>query len=141
MRSRATQSIEWLKGSAKWAAAVLKPEQIKIKSVSWLDTEVLGYRLSDIGRVVLRKPISEQQLVANLAAKGIKPTILDAAGKEVANPVYQDAFKLRAQRVSEFDHEPGGFASGSGGYYKDLEEAAKAKKIKLRQKYSDQLGR
>ncbi len=62
VRSRATQSIEWLSGKVvdgvKYAAAVLKPEQIKIKSVSWLDTEVLGYRPSDLGRVILREPIS-----------------------------------------------------------------------------------
>ena len=133
VRSRATQSVKWLEEFG----AVLKPEQIKIKSVSWLDTEVLGYRLSDLGRVVLRKPISAAELRANLSAKGIASTVLDASGKEVTNPVWQDSFKLLNQRVSEFTHARGGFVKGSGGYYRDLEDAAKEGKIKLRWNLAD----
>ena len=122
VRSRAASSIKWLS-----EGAVLKPEQIKIKSVSWLDTFVLGYRESDIGRVILRQPITPQQLAANLAAKGVQG----------GTPTYKAAFKLLAQRVFEFDHAPGGFAPGSGGYYKDLEEAAKLEKMELRWNLAD----
>jgi hypothetical protein len=122
VRSRAASSVKWLA-----EGAVLKPEQIKIKSVSWLDAFVLGYRQSDIGRVILRQPITPQQLAANLAAKGIQG----------GSPTYKAAFKLLAQRVFEFDHAPGGFAPGSGGYYKDLVEAAKREEMTLRWNLAD----
>ncbi|HTX00628.1 MAG TPA: hypothetical protein VMD59_17740 [Acidimicrobiales bacterium] len=122
VRSRAAQAITWLK-----EGAVLKPEQIKIKSVSLLDTQVLGYRSSDIGRIVLRAPISEDQLAANLAKAGIAP----------GSPTYLDAQKLYAQRISEYEHAPGGFAPGSGGYYQDLVEAAKNGKMELRWNLAD----
>jgi hypothetical protein len=122
VRSRAAQSITWLK-----EGAVLKPEQIKIKSVSWLDTLVLGYRKSDLGRVILRTPITPQQLASNLAAQGINGS----------SSTYKAAFKLLAQRVFEYDHAPGGFVSGSGGYYKDLVEAAEQKKMILRWNLAD----
>jgi hypothetical protein len=117
---------------------VLKPEQIKIKTVSWLDTEVLGYRPSDLGRVVLRKPITGAELQANLRLKGIASTVIDAqTGLEVNNPVWQDAFKLLNQRVNEFTHARGGFVKGSGGYYRDLTDAAAEGKITLRWNLAD----
>ena len=137
VRSRAAQSVEWLKGSAKWAAAVLKPEQFKIKSVSWLDTEVLGYKLSDIGRVVMRRPITEAELRANLEAKGIAATVVDAEGKVATNPVWLDSFKLLKLRINEYLHARGGFAKGSGGYWKDIVEAGKEGKMKLRWNLAD----
>jgi hypothetical protein len=117
VRSRAAQAIKFLE-----EGAVLKPEQIKIKSVSWLDAQYLGYRQSNVGMVVLRSPISKEQLTANLLKGGVKE----------GSATWNDAFKLLDQRVSEFDHAPGGFTSGSGGYYKDLEAAAKESKITLR---------
>jgi hypothetical protein len=137
VRGRASSSVDWLAGKVvngvKYAGAVLKPEQIKIKTVSWLDTEVLGYRASDLGRVILRKPITGAELQANLRARGITSTVIDAAtGQEVANPVWQDAFKLLNQRVNEYTHARGGFVSGSGGYYRDLTDAAAEGKITLR---------
>jgi len=142
VRGRASSSVDWLAGKVvngvTYAGAVLKPEQIKIKTVSWLDTEVLGYRASDLGRVILRKPISATQLRANLAAKGIASTVIDATtGAEVTNPVWQDAFKLLNQRTSEFTHARGGFVSGSGGYYRDLTDAAAQGKITLRWNLAD----
>ncbi len=117
VRSRAAAAIKFLE-----EGAVLKPEQIKIKSVTWLDAQFLGYRQSNIGMVVLRSPISEEQLAANLAKGGVTE----------GSATWNDAFKLLAQRQAEFDHAPGGFTSGSGGYYKDLETAGKDGKITLR---------
>jgi hypothetical protein len=142
VRGRASASVDWLAGKVvngvKYAGAVLKPEQIKIKTVSWLDTEVLGYRASDLGRVVLRKPITGAELQANLRAKGIASTVIDAkTGLEVDNPVWQDAFKLLNQRVNEYTHARGGFVSGSGGYYRDLTDAAAEGKITLRWNLAD----
>ena len=137
VRGRATQSIEWLRGSAKWAAAVLKPEQFKIKSVSWLDTEVLGYKLSDLGRVILRRPITEAELRANLQAKGISATVVGADGKIATNPVWLDSFKLLKLRINEYLHARGGFTKGSGGYWKDIVEAGKEGKMKLRWNLAD----
>lgn len=122
VRSRAAQAITWLK-----EGAVLKPEQIKIKSVSWLDTQFLGYRPSDLGRIVLRKPISPQQLAENLVQAGVQP----------GSATYKNAFKQLATRVSEYEHPEGGFAAGSGGYYKDLETAAKKDKMTLRWNLAD----
>jgi hypothetical protein len=117
VRSRAAAAIKFLE-----EGAVLKPEQIKIKSVSWLDAQFLGYRQSNIGMVVLRSPISEEQLATNLARGGVQE----------GSATWNDAFKLLAQRQDEFNHAPGGFTSGSGGYYKDLEAAGKDGKITLR---------
>jgi hypothetical protein len=122
VRSRAAQAIKFLE-----EGAVLKPEQIKIKSVSWLDAQYLGYRQSNIGMVVPRSPISKEQLTANLIKGGVKE----------GSARWDDAFKLLGQRVSEFDHAPGGFTSGSGGYYKDLETAGKEGKITLRWNVED----
>jgi PKD repeat protein len=51
VRSRHESSIEWIERFD----AMLKPEKIKIKSVSELDTK-LGYRASDLGSLVFRKP-------------------------------------------------------------------------------------
>jgi PKD repeat protein len=51
VRSRHASSIEWI--TKKFA--VLKPETLKIKSVSELDAQ-LGYRDTDIGSLVFRKP-------------------------------------------------------------------------------------
>ena len=51
VRSRHASSIEWIERFG----ALLKPEAIKIKSVSELDV-ALGYRQADIGSLVFRKP-------------------------------------------------------------------------------------
>lgn len=50
VRSRHQSSIEWIR-----RGAMLKPETLKIKSVSELDI-MLGYRPSDLGSLVFRKP-------------------------------------------------------------------------------------
>ena len=134
VRSRAAESVDWLAGRTvkigdkivKYAAAVLKPEQIKIKSVSFFDTKFLGYRPTDIGRVILRQPISEAQLNANLAAQGVA---LDSADG-------QAAYRLWQQRISEFEHEASP-VSGTGGYYKDLLNANKDEEMTLRWNLAD----
>lgn len=51
VRSRHASSIEWIERFQ----AMLKPETLKIKTVSELDAK-LGYRASDIGSLVFRKP-------------------------------------------------------------------------------------
>lgn len=51
VRSRHASSIDWIER----AKAMLKPETLKIKSVSELDSR-LGYRASDVGSLVFRKP-------------------------------------------------------------------------------------
>lgn len=51
VRSRHESSIEWIQRFG----ALLKPEKIKIKSVSQLDAK-LGYRPSDLGSLVFKKP-------------------------------------------------------------------------------------
>ncbi len=51
VRSRHMSSIKWIEEFG----AMLKPEALKLKSVSELDTR-LGYRAEDVGQLVFRKP-------------------------------------------------------------------------------------
>ncbi|MBJ7471981.1 MAG: PKD domain-containing protein [Solirubrobacteraceae bacterium] len=63
VRSRHASSIRWIKEKG----AMLKPEALKLKSVSELDTK-LGYREADVGQLVFRKPqplAAYEQAVAN----------------------------------------------------------------------------
>jgi Calx-beta domain len=66
LRSRAEESIEWIK-----KGAMLKPSWVKSKNVTWLDREFLGYSEKDIGRVVMKKMPPLGELQAKLAAKGL----------------------------------------------------------------------
>lgn len=52
VRSRHASSIDWIERYQ----AMLKPETLKIKTVSEYDVKLLGYRESDIGSLVFRKP-------------------------------------------------------------------------------------
>jgi hypothetical protein len=65
-RSRAEESIEWLK-----KGAMLKPYWVKAKNVSWLDVQWLGYKAEDVGRVVMREPPSLAYVEADLAENGV----------------------------------------------------------------------
>jgi hypothetical protein len=66
LRSRAEESIEWIK-----KGAMLKPSWIKSKNVTWLDRQFLGYSEKDIGRVVMKKMPPLGELQAKLAAQGL----------------------------------------------------------------------
>jgi hypothetical protein len=54
LRSRASEAVDWLK-----KGAFLKPGWIKLKTVNFIDAEYLGYRYSDMGRLVIREPIAK----------------------------------------------------------------------------------
>lgn len=112
LRSRAEESLKWLN-----EGAVLKPEQIKIKTVSIDDINYLGYRMSDLGRVVIRDPPTPTELAAYLRDKGIAP---DSAE-------WNTAFKRRLDRSHEWNH-----AAYDQGYVKYLEDAAAKGEIDLR---------
>ena len=90
-RSRAEESLKWLD-----AGAVLKPEQIKIKTVSIDDINYLGYRQSDLGRVVVRKPPTRIELAAlSVRCEG-------ALSRR--DPEWATAFSRLKDRTTEFNH-------------------------------------
>ncbi len=112
LRSRAEESIKWLN-----EGAVLKPEQIKIKTVSIDDINYLGYRKGDLGRVVVRRPPSNAELPRSLRAKGIGPQ----------DPEWTTAFKRLKDRTTEYNHP-----AYDQGYVKYLEDGAKNDELTLR---------
>lgn len=117
IRSRATQSIAWIKRFG----AVLKPELIKIKNVSWLDYQYLGYAEEDIGRVAIRTKLpTAAQVEAKLRAHGFAPH--DAE--------WTDALKRLAQRQEEL-------TTKDPGNYKNLEALAKDGKVKIKFNLAD----
>ncbi|MGP8208717.1 MAG: hypothetical protein ACLQVK_22135 [Acidimicrobiales bacterium] len=98
VRSRAVESIAWLNGQVvngvKWAAAVLKPEAIKLKNVSFEDWQYLGYKQSDIGRVVISQ--HELPAVAQVEAK------MAANGLTRGSTDWNDILDRLATRQGEF---------------------------------------
>jgi hypothetical protein len=118
LRSRATESLKWLD-----LGAVLKPEQIKIKTVNFLDSKWLGFAgptEDNIGRVVIRDLKSlptEKQLVAEL----------QRAGLTTQDSEYQAAIQRLRDRVHELEHPP-----TDAGYGSYLEEADKKGELTLR---------
>lgn len=105
LRSRAQQSIKFLEDGL----AVVKPYWIKTKNVSHADVEFLGYHVDDIGKVVLRKPISKAKFEANLAKKSVKK----------GTPQYKDALDRYKTRVDEYN-----------GEYKKMQKWHKEGKVK-----------
>ena len=63
LRTRGADVLRW------GAEAFLKPEEIKLKTVNWVDVEYLDYG-DDIGRLVIREPIPIEALKAQLRAEG-----------------------------------------------------------------------
>ena len=112
LRSRAAESLKWLNDGA-----VLKPEQIKIKTVSIDDINYLGYRDGDLGRVVIREPPTEAELAREMRAKGFGPD----------DPQWATAFKRRLDRSHEFNHP-----AYDQGYVKYLEDGASNGELNLR---------
>ncbi|MEW6582487.1 MAG: hypothetical protein AB1416_06980 [Actinomycetota bacterium] len=92
IRSRASESIAWLRRNA-----VLKPEDIKTKNVNHVDVAYLGYDKSDIGRVIvpLEKPPDAAELNTILRKKGVKP-----GSKE-----WESAHIRRQERTDEWAKE------------------------------------
>ena len=112
LRSRAEESLKWLADGA-----VLKPEQLKIKTVSIDDINYLGYREGDLGRVVIRKPPTNAELQQSLRAKGLGPQ----------DPEWATALRRLSDRTTEYNH-PG----YDQGYVRYLETQAAKGKITLR---------
>lgn len=120
LRGRATQAIRHLADGA-----VLKGEQIKIKSVSWLDAQFLGYRADDIGLVVLRKPPTRAEVLAKLRKQGIHPDT--APGREVLGQWQHRVDEYTAKATDRAKR-----ALGEGGLFQDLEADAKAGEMRMR---------
>jgi hypothetical protein len=112
LRSRAEESIKWLN-----EGAVLKPEQIKIKTVSIDDINYLGYREGDLGRVVIRRPLSNAELQRSLRAKGLGPE----------DPEWTTAFKRLKDRTTEYNHP-----AYDQGYVNYLKDGSQNKELTLR---------
>jgi hypothetical protein len=84
---------------------MLKPEAIKIKSVSELDVK-LGYSIDDLGSIVFKKPE-----VLKLASPGDPPgklgddilAFIESKGFQRGTKEYQEAAKRTIARVKEWD--------------------------------------
>jgi len=98
VRSRHETSIKWIRDFA----AKLKPEALKIKSISEMDTK-LGYRASDIGRLVFKKP---KALIAFEKGEGsigeAMGKVAAEAGFEPGSMEWQNAFDRQMLRVKEW---------------------------------------
>jgi hypothetical protein len=90
LRSRAEESLKWLK-----EGAMLKPYWIKAKTVTWADVQFLGYDAQDVGRVVMREPPTLAKLEAKLAGEGI----------EEGTSQYQVAVERLQQRTKGYAKE------------------------------------
>ena len=90
LRSRAEESIEWIK-----KGAMLKPSWIKSKNVTWADVEFLGYHEKDVGRVVMRKPPPLGEFQSSLAGKGISE----------GTPQYENAIERWQTRTDTYSKE------------------------------------
>ena len=111
VRSRSEESIAW---EAK--GAVLKPENLKAKTISDLDAQYLGYAPDEVGIMGFREPITQAQLDANLA--GADPTIAAATRARWAKQVsdYAKLQKLYASYEAKgipvgFDYQANGIPS------------------------------
>jgi PKD repeat protein len=98
VRSRHASSIEWIERFD----AMLKPETLKIKTVSELDVK-LGYRESDVGSLVFRKP---EPLKAFDAGQGDLGTLIDefvnSKGFVTGTPEWESAVARVGARASEW---------------------------------------
>lgn len=98
VRARHFSSLRWIE---EYNAA-LKPEVLKLKSVSELDTR-LGYNVNDIGRLVFKKP---QPLIDFEAGKGNIDELFEAFLRQngfVEGTVdYQNASKRLFDRMEEW---------------------------------------
>lgn len=117
LRSRASQAIKFLEEGL----AVVKPYWIKTKNVSFIDTEYLGYiggtgPESELGKVVIRKPLSLSEVEANLTKGGVTPQ----------DPVWSETMSRWKTRVKEYN-----------GEYKQMQKWAKAGKVRGKWPWAD----
>ena len=117
VRSRAAESVEWIEK----LGAVLKPESIKLKNVSWLDVKYLGYDVSDVGRVVIRKALPT---TAEVEAKLRKLGFSDTSAEWI------DAIKRLKTRTKEL-------TTSDKGYVDQLEKAAKDGHIDMKWNFAE----
>lgn len=104
VRSRHVSSIEWIK---KWGA-LLKPENLKIKTVSELDV-MLGYDVNDLGSLVFRKPEilknplvgkTEAEIKAEIAARAAE--FATSKGFQAGTTQHAEATQRLVDKVSEW---------------------------------------
>jgi hypothetical protein len=117
VRSRAAESVEWIEK----LGAVLKPESIKLKNVAWLDVKYLGYSVSDVGRVVIRKALPT---VAEVEAKLRKAGFTDASAEWI------ETIKRLKTRTKEL-------TTSDKGYVDQLEKAAKDGHIDMKWNFAE----
>ncbi|MCB1256501.1 MAG: hypothetical protein KDB26_05310, partial [Microthrixaceae bacterium] len=101
VRSRHASSAEWIKKFG----ALLKPENLKIKTVSELDV-MLGYDFNDLGSLVFRKPPVLKTLGPDASKSEIAAEIKKFAsskGFKADTPEYNEAVKRLEDRVSEWN--------------------------------------
>jgi hypothetical protein len=91
LRSRASEAIKFLEDGV----AVMKPYWIKTKNVSWLDTQALGYPDSQIGKVVIRPPVSLEQVENNMLKHGFERDSVQ----------WQEGLARRLTRIKEYNGE------------------------------------
>jgi hypothetical protein len=98
MRSRHESSIEWLN---KWKA-ILKPEALKVKVVSDADG-LLGYKVSDLGRLIFKKPLA---LIENeKSGKAVQvwfEEVMSKNGIAPPDPRYSETLGRLNERMAEW---------------------------------------
>ncbi|HYH59491.1 MAG TPA: PKD domain-containing protein [Thermoleophilaceae bacterium] len=82
-RSRLEQSLHWLDNGG-----YLKPYWLKLKNVNRVDAEYLGYfggppAPGDIGRLIVRRPPSWEDVVKKLKANNVKPNSAEWEGVHI----------------------------------------------------------
>ena len=105
LRSRASEAIKFIEDGV----AVMKPYWIKTKNVSSVDVQALGYPESQVGKVVIRPPVSIAQCEANMLK----------AGYTRGSVQWQEGLARRLTRIKEYN-----------GEYKQMLKWNKAKKVK-----------
>ncbi len=98
IRSRHASSAEWIKKFG----ALLKPENLKIKSVSELDV-MLGYSFDDLGSVIFRKP----EILKTLGSGATKDQIKAEARRFAAAKGFKADTKEFTEAVSRLEDRVG----------------------------------
>ena len=98
LRSRAVESIRWIEEFG----AYMKPEQIKIKTVNWIDVEYLGYKYEEIGGVIVRKPPLTAEEVAAVRRQLANDGITEFLPNGKRNLLYREITDRLQLRRSEW---------------------------------------
>ncbi len=99
VRSRHASSISWIERFD----AMLKPEALKIKTVSEYDVALLGYKESDIGSLVFRKPEVLRAFDAGEGDLGeLVNRFLTSKGYEPGTVEWQNALNRTMLRAGEW---------------------------------------